>query len=609
MIINCTMSNNLLDNLNDDQKKAVTATDGPILILAGAGSGKTRVLTYKVAYLIAEKNIDPDNILMVTFTNKAAGEMKKRIKNLLAEKTLNNNMPWTSTFHSFCARILRREGKSLGLAPNFTIYDDTDTKEAILAVMNDLGINKKNISISGVASTIAEAKNELINPSEYKAIAQGFFQEAVAQIYPKYQNILLENQALDFEDLIFKTVKLFQSNSPILQKYQGIFSYILIDEYQDTNNAQYVLSNLISRGNNNLTVVGDASQSIYAWRGADFRNILRFRKDHPDAKIFHLEKNYRSTQIILDAAHSIISKNQSHPILKLWTDKKVGTKITIYEAPNEHYEANFIVDQLTNRKIEDAAVLFRTNAQSRLIEEALLHAGIPYILVGGVRFYERKEIKDILSYLRIMVNIKDSVSMKRAEKIGKKRLEMFFKFREKIKTDEKNPDTLTLLDDIINATNFLSLYNKDIPEDLSRLENIKELRSVAKEFPDITQFLENVALIEKEYSPDHPLLSGDNKKKITLMTMHAAKGLEFKTVFITGMEEGLFPHSMSLINPAEIEEERRLCYVGLTRACDKLFLSYARNRLYFGQRTSNMVSRFIEEIPTELVENSGDDVL
>ena len=592
-----------MKNLNSDQEKAVTETAGPILILAGAGSGKTRVLTYKVAYLLNEKNIPPENILMVTFTNKAAEEMKNRIKTLISKGKINANLPWTSTFHSFCARILRREGKYLGIPASFVIYDDLDTKEAILQAFNRLDIDKKSVSIGAVAATIAQIKNELMTPAQYLEIARGFFQETAGKTYPIYQNILKENSALDFEDLLFYTVKLFRENPKVLQHYQDNFQYILVDEYQDTNNAQYILSKLLSAGQRNLTVVGDASQSIYAWRGADFRNILRFKKDFPDAKTFYLEQNYRSTQIILDAAHSIICRNDSHPILKLWTDRRGGEKITVFEADNEHEEANFIISRLNSFNLNDIAVLFRTNAQSRIIEEALLHSGIPYILVGGTRFYERKEIKDVLAYLKLIVNEKDSVANRRAEKIGKKRLEKFRKFRGKITRDKILSSTLSLLDETIEATKYLSLFNKDIPEDLSRLENIKELRSVAAEFPDLIQFLENVALIEKEYTPDHPLL-GNSEQKVTLMTMHAAKGLEFKVVFMVGMEEGLFPHSMSLLDRNELEEERRLCYVGITRAKEKLVMTYARRRLYFGQRTSNMVSRFVEELPPHLVERT-----
>ena len=570
--------------------------------MAGAGSGKTRVLTYKAAYLVDINQILPENILMVTFTNKAAGEMLERLKSFFQNSNIST-LPLAATFHSFCARILRREGKYIGLSPNFIIYDDLDTKEAVRQAMDKLGINRKNFSPGAIASTIAQAKNELIPHLEYAQIARGYFQETAAYIYPVYQNILLENKAVDFEDLIYLTVKLFSDFHEVLNKYQNIFRYILIDEYQDTNYAQYMLSKLLAKRDRNITVVGDASQSIYNFRGADYRNILKFKEDYSDVKIFHLEKNYRSTQIILDAAHTIIAKNQSHPILKLWTEKKGGEKITVYEAANEHDEANFIIENLVNYNIAEVAILYRTNAQSRIIEEALLHAGIPYILVGGIRFYERKEIKDVICYLRLIVNPKDSISLKRAQKIGKKRFEKLMEFRDKIIVGDTQLSTLQIMDGIIETTKYVELYNKENPEDLMKIENIKELRSVAAEFSDLNQFLENVSLIEREYTPDHPAEYIDDGK-VTLMTMHAAKGLEFKVVFMVGIEEGLFPHSMSLVDPLELEEERRLCYVGYTRAREKLILSYARRRLYFGQRTANTVSRFISELPEELVDSN-----
>jgi len=597
------MRQKILNSLNKEQNEAVFETEGPVLILAGAGSGKTRVLTYKVAYLISEKNIPAENILMVTFTNKAAREMKDRLEKLtgIQSSKIKNNLPVTSTYHSFCARILRREGKHLGISANFVIYDDLDTKEAISQAMEKLSIDKKSVSPQALAATIANAKNELISYSEYQQMARGFFQETAARVYPVYQNILRENSALDFEDLIYLTVELFRKQPLILSYYQQQFRYILVDEFQDTNRAQYILTQMLAQKSKNITVVGDASQSIYAWRGADFRNILNFKKDYMKVKIFNLEKNYRSTQIILDAANAVISKNKSHPVLNLWTDKISGERITVYNAANEHDEANFIINNLDDENLSGTAILYRTNAQSRIIEEGLLHQGIPYELVGGTRFYERKEIKDVLAYIRLYVNTADSVSLKRARKIGKRRTEDFFKLKESLNNKSEPVDTLTLLDKIVESTKYLSLYDKNNPEELARLENIKELRSVADEFPKINEFLETVALIEKEYSPDHPALKKNNQK-VTLMTLHAAKGLEFERVFIIGMEEGLFPHSMSLFDQYELEEERRLCYVGITRAKNKLFLTYARRRLYFGQRMSNMISRFINELPENLTE-------
>lgn len=605
MITHCIMENNLLKHLNPSQKKAVVYTDGPNLILAGAGSGKTRVLTYKVAYLMMEKEIRPENILMVTFTNKAAGEMKERISQMFKTANLKSRIlqPLTCTFHSLCAKILRIEGKHIGIPQSFLIYDDGDTKEAIKEAMKRLGIDVKRINPAAVAATISQAKNELISATEYPQYARGFFQSEVARIFPVYQKILRDNTALDFDDLIFAAVAMFQKNTEIAAKYQNKFTYILVDEYQDTNHAQYVLTKILAKKWRNLTVVGDASQSIYAWRGADFRNILNFKKDYPDAIVFHLEQNYRSTQTILDGAFSVISKNQTHPILKLWTEKDSGAPITIYQAENEHDEAEFIINQTPNFSYRDVAVLYRTNAQSRVIEETLLQNGIPYVLVGGVRFYARKEIKDIISYLRLLVNLNDSVSVKRAEKLGKGRLEKFVSFS-KIYNRQRNKNgmtTLELLDNILKTTQYLDRFNPKIDEDLSRLENIKELRSVASEFPDLTGFLENIALVEQEHLPEHIGFLQEKKGAVTLMTMHAAKGLEFNTIFMVGMEEGLFPHSMSLMDPQELEEERRLCYVGMTRAKESLILSFARRRLYFGKRTSNMISRFVTELPSHLI--------
>lgn len=608
------MTSSLLSHLNSAQQKAVTATDGPVLILAGAGSGKTRVLTYKVAYLIIEKKVPPENILMVTFTNKAAGEMKERIKTLLSYQQYSISLPYAGTFHALCARILRKDGKHIGISPDFLIYDDQDTKDAIKEALQALDLDVKKVHSGAVSAMISGAKNELITPNQYAQIARGYFQEITATVYKKYQEILKKNHALDFDDLIFSTVELLKRERDVAEKYQSQFKYILVDEYQDTNHAQYVLTKLLSSKWNNICVVGDASQSIYAWRGANFRNILNFKKDFPVVTVFHLEQNYRSTQVILDAAYAIISKNNSHPILSLWTEKKGGSYITLYNAQNEQDEALFVITQITNAcrensscKLSDFAILYRTNAQSRIFEEALLHQAIPYILVGGVRFYERKEIKDVLAYLRLLCNSLDSVSRTRIGKLGKKRAEKFDVFLRTYvkKKDKGGKTTLDLLDEVLETTAYFDLYNSENDEDLARLENIKELRSVAAQFPDLVQFLENVALVEREYlpaqagTPEH-ILHNDKKDAVTLMTMHAAKGLEFHSVFMVGMEEGLFPHSRSLLEPLELEEERRLCYVGITRAKEKLYLSFAIRRLYFGQRSSNMVSRFISEIPQHL---------
>lgn len=590
--------------LNPQQEQAVHHTEGPSLILAGAGSGKTRVLTHKVIYLIREEKIPPSRILMVTFTNKAASEMRERLRKLLPAKS---ELPFAGTFHSLSAKILRRHGHFAGLAPNFLIYDEEDQKQVVKEALNRLDLSPKRFAPPAVLATISQAKNELISPRAYLNLARGYFQEGVAKIYLEYQKLLLQSMALDFDDLLMEVVLLFQKHQEVLELYHRQFHYVLVDEYQDTNTAQYVLTKLLSGTRKNLTVVGDASQSIYAWRGANFQNIVHFKKDFSRARVFHLEQNYRSTQTILDVAHAVISKNTSHPILKLWTENPMGKSVKLFTARSEHDEAYFIITQIqkTATRLSDIAVLYRTNAQSRVIEEALLHEGMPYVLIGGVRFYERREIKDILAYLKLIINPQDAVSAKRIVKIGKARTENFYQLRKKMSLQLA---TIELMDAVVEAVAYLELYDKKNEEDLMRLENIKELRSVASEFPDLTQFLENVALVEVEYMPDRPT-NGEKKDAVTLMTMHAAKGLEFPSVFMIGMEEGLFPHSRSLLDPADLEEERRLCYVGITRAKEQLYLTYARRRLYFGLRTSNAPSRFISDIPETLIDQTESDFL
>lgn len=606
------MSSPLLNDLNDEQRQAVKHTDGPALILAGAGSGKTRVLTYRVVYLICEKNIAPESIIMVTFTNKAAGEMKERIKKLLTihhePTTTNYELPFAGTFHSLCAKILRKDGKHIGIDSGFLIYDASDQLDTVKDIMKRLDISTRSFNPGAILHTISQAKNELLGPLEYAQYARGYFQETASLVYREYQKTLRDNAALDFDDLLVKTVELFQKNTPILGSYQEKFHYITIDEYQDTNKPQYVLSKMLSGRYRNICVVGDASQSIYRWRGADFRNITNFKHDFPDTKEYHLERNYRSTQIILDAAHQIISKNTSHPVLSLWTDKKGGEKIILYEARNEHDEAAFLVQTIlqSGKSLTDIAVLYRTNAQSRVLEEAFLHAGIPYALVGGTRFYERREIKDVLAYVRTLAHPKDTVSYRRIEKLGKHRLQTFLSYTEKFLKDDKllELSTLEIMDQVLEITRYLELYDQKNEEDQYRLENIKELRSVASEFPVLEDFLETIALVEQEYTSDTRRGEGQrqNRSAVTLMTMHAAKGLEYAVVYMVGMEEGLFPHSRSLMDREELEEERRLCYVGITRAKEKLYLTYANRRLYFGTRTQNMVSRFIADIPQNIVE-------
>lgn len=966
------MTDNLLKDLNPAQKKAVLKTDGPILILAGAGSGKTRVLTYKVAYLVKEKGVDPQNILCLTFTNKAGEEMRERIKKLLQVTGYKLQvLPFAGTFHSFCARVLRKEGQQIGISSNFLIYDEADQLKVIHEVMRKLDISTKNFRPKSVLATISQAKNELISATEYPQYARGYFQETVARIYLLYQKLLKEAGALDFDDLLAETVKLFKKTPMVLKKYQDRFRYILIDEYHDTNHAQYELTRLLAGKWHNICIVGDCSQcvlpgtliqtpqgsipiekivqnggiisasgrgitsqtkiikkyqreyrgtiiiiktksgktlkltpnhvlfatmrpnpslyyvylmyrsdkgyriglakgerpgrtkkhrtaiglnvrgnqesadkifiiktcrsrreakywemfysfkygipstvfsaggrkmllsqaqiddlfdkietkeraaklmadlfinpdfphhrprgisgykkpdrqiinlkflndprrslrspwcahrislnttdrnlekavkktgfytragrkntwrteimrllyedalmvaknlsraggdleisykiflttngffffhpashlhkgmllainsngvikedeikqiswekyegsvydldvknlhnyiangivihnSIYSWRGADFRNVLEFQENFRQAQVFHLEENYRSSQNVLDAAFSVISKNTTHPILKLWTKRNGGEPLYLYEASNEKDEAEFIcraILRLSGEKkenLKDYAVLYRTNAQSRNLEEIFLKQGLPYILVGGVRFYDRKEVKDVLSCLRLILNPQDMVSFKRIEKLGKRRLQAFLGLE---KNDFNDSPTMEIMDKILDVTGYLEIYDPKIEEDLMRLENIKELRSVATQFPNLADFLENVALVQQENLPSQkPTWSNKNERNaVTLMTMHAAKGLEFSAVFMVGMEEGLFPHSRSLLEREELEEERRLCYVGITRAKDRIFLTYARRRLYFGNRTINPISRFIEDIPEELL--------
>lgn len=591
------MESDLLKDLNKEQIAAVCATDGPVIILAGAGSGKTRVLTHRVLYLMLEKHIDPSNILMVTFTNKAANEMKERMQKMVK----NMDMPTVATFHSLCAKILRREARQIGMTSDFIIYDTSDQEDALKQAMEILHLSIKEYKPRALLEMISSAKNEMLTPAQYSDIARGHFQQVAAIVYSAYQKLLKANNAFDFDDLLLQIVTLFHDRPDILKKYQEQFHYILIDEYQDTNKVQYKLTKLLAGEKQNVCVVGDFSQSIYSWRGADFTNLSRFKTDFKNVKVFELSQNYRSTQNILNAAVAVIKHNTTHPVLTLWTQNGNGEEIHVQETRNEQEEILRIIEFIQNynkSNLSDIAILYRTNAQSRIAEEMLLHHGIPYILVGGTRFYERKEIKDVLSYLRLFLNPKDSVSLKRVEKLGKTRFLKFQTFQEEWLA-KKDFVTIDLLDNCLRATGYLDLYDEEDEEDRGRLENIKELRSVAINFPDLVNFLENVSLVEQEYMPDKPV--DEQKNAITLMTLHAAKGLEFPVVFMIGMEEGLFPHSRALMDKNELEEERRLCYVGMTRAKEKLFLSYTRKRLYFGQRNSNVISRFLLELPEEII--------
>ncbi|PIZ50253.1 ATP-dependent DNA helicase PcrA, partial [Candidatus Woesebacteria bacterium CG_4_10_14_0_2_um_filter_39_14] len=593
-------NNPILSHLNQPQQEAVSFKEGPLLILAGPGSGKTRTLVYRAAWLISQKKVPPENILLLTFTNKAAGEMKTRLKKILEDE--RNKIPWAGTFHSFCAKVLRLDGHFLNIPHNYAIYDESDQQGMIKKVLDNLDLSPKTYKPAVVLNLISQAKNEMITALEYPQYARGTFQETTARIYLKYQQFLKESMALDFDDLLLETVRLFQKEKSVLQKYQNQYHWFLIDEYQDTNHTQYLLTKLLAKKEQNLTVVGDASQAIYSFRGADYRNLVNLKEDFPQLKIINLEQNYRSTENILQAANQVIQKNSSHPILNLWTTKKGGEKISLYEATNEEEEAQFVVNiikthllSIPNSSLNNFVVLYRTNAQSRIIEETLLHSGLPYLLVGGVRFYERKEIKDCLAYLRLTANSQDQMAHKRIEKIGKRKAKKFFSW---LKKKPKNLTSLEYLDQILVSTDYLKAFDENDPQDLARIENVKELRSVATNFPDLNQFLENVALIQQEYLPAEAFEIETNQPKsaITLMTVHAAKGTEFPVVFIVGLEEGLFPHARAIMEKDEVEEERRLCYVAMTRAKEKLYLSYAHRRFYFGEKSANQASRFLNDI-------------
>jgi len=694
---------NILKNLNERQQKAVTAMDGPVLIIAGPGSGKTKVLTHRIAYIISNKKINPTNILAVTFTNKAAQEMKTRVGALLKEMIYANNsqippaifvkggdfkspqpslskgeFPIIGTFHSICVRILRQEAELIGYQKGFTIYDDNDQQTIVKKIMKDLQISPDQFNPRAVLSHISNAKNELKDAEAFNNIADGYFEEQVSVIYNVYQKKLKENNALDFDDLIMQTILLFLDNVEVLRKYQNKFQYVMVDEYQDTNYAQYKLVDLLSKAHRNLCVVGDDWQSIYKWRGADIKNILDFEKNYSEAEVILLEQNYRSTQTILDASYQIISRNVNRKEKKLWSEKEAGEPIVIYEAADEKGEAEFIVSEiarltsgknvansqskdvmvsLSNHNIlrqaqddkiaekinlKDIAILYRTNAQSRSIEEIFLKYALPYKIVGGIKFYLRKEIKDIIAYLRLIQNPNDRASLERIINIPKRDLGQvtFEKIMSKIKEDNnkniiealanlefknipeskikkiklfaeiiKNCQEKTESAKISELLNYLlksikyEEHIKDGTDDgEKRWENVKELFSAVEKYDNLPAkenlkiFLEEIALATDLDKID------DSQDAVTLMTLHSAKGLEFDAVFIIGMEEGLLPHSRSIQDPSEMEEERRLCYVGITRAKRKAYLIFARTRKIYGSTQANMPSRFISDIPENLAE-------
>lgn len=636
----------LLDGLNREQQQAVQHTEGPLLILAGAGSGKTKVLTVRIAYLLAQ-GVNPYEILAITFTNKAAKEMKSRVEGLVGDVA---NRIWLSTFHSFCAKFLRFElDNFLGYNSNFTIYDTSDSQVVIKAALKALNLDDKYYPVGAMISAISDAKNKLMFASDFRKQARDFYQQKVADVYEYYEKELRKNNALDFDDLLLVAVKLLQSNAAVLDKYSKRFKYVMIDEYQDTNHAQYLLAYLLSSHWKNIAVVGDADQSIYAWRGADIQNILDFEKDYPNCTSIKLEQNYRSTKIILDAANAVIDHNEGRPEKNLWTDKVEGAKIQHFTAQSEHEEAAFIGDTIVKKHdihgvpYGDMAILYRTNAQSRVLEEALIKRALPYTMVGGTKFYDRKEIKDVLAYLRVLYNPFDDLSLLRIINVPKRSIgattvsklqdyarengtSLFMTLTQlhlvdtiKVKTKEKleefgiliftlvaemdDKSVLDILEAILDRTGYLAqLEESTDPQDQARAENIGELLSVAKDFQDtnptgtVEDFLEQVALVNDVDSFEQ------EESKVTLMTLHAAKGLEFPIVFLGGLEEGLFPHSRTLMNPEEIEEERRLAYVGITRAEKELYISNATTRTVFGRTSSYLPSRFIDEIPAELVD-------
>src|SRR3989344_1349905 len=555
------MNTKIFKNLNQHQHDAVSHIKGPSLILAGAGSGKTRVLVHKVQNLI-ENDISPYSIVMITFTNKAASEMKNRIQ---AFNPTGESLGYIGTFHAFCAKLLRINGALLGFSNKFVIYDDGDQLALIRKIIKEKGSSK-------------------FSPSYF------LYRISLAQ------KELRKSDALDFDDLLVKVVELFTFHPEILEKYQNRHRYILVDEFQDTNLAQYAITRLLADKYKNITIVGDFSQSIYSFRGADITNLEKFQKDFEKAKVFNLERNYRSSQTILDFAYKIISKNKSHPILHLMSENIQGEEIVFFESDNEQEEAVYITQEIEKMKDEypysSFAVLYRTNAQSRIIEEAFLHVGTPYVLVGGTRFYERKEIKDILAYLKLLVNPKDSVARDRAVKIGKKRFEGFAKLYNEIKESYEDFSTEILMEKVFESTNYLDLYSVIDPEDAMRIENIKELKSVAISFPNVVEFLEQVALVESEYFEKEKRGPKDGVK---LMTLHQAKGLEFDVVFIVGVEEGILPHSRSIDDYFQLEEERRLFYVGITRARKRLYITYTKRRTIFGRRGEALKSRFLFE--------------
>nr|WGE00799.1 DNA helicase PcrA [Bacillus velezensis] len=646
------ISNQLLSGLNPVQQEAVKTTDGPSLLMAGAGSGKTRVLTHRIAYLMAEKHVAPWNILAITFTNKATREMKERVESILGPGA---DEIWISTFHSMCVRILRRDIDRIGINRNFSILDTADQLSVIKGILKERNIDPKKFDPRSILGSISGAKNELIEPEEFAKTAGGYYDQVTSDVYTDYQKKLLKNQSLDFDDLIMTTIKLFERVPEVLEFYQRKFQYIHVDEYQDTNRAQYLLVKRLAARLENICVVGDSDQSIYRWRGADIANILSFEKDYPSANVILLEQNYRSTKRILQAANEVIKNNSNRKPKNLWTENDEGIKLSYYSGDNEFGEGQFVAGKIYElnssgrRKLSDIAILYRTNAQSRVIEETLLKSGLNYNIVGGTKFYDRKEIKDILAYLRLVSNPDDDISFTRIVNVPKRGvgatslekiasyaamngMSMFQAIKQVdfIGVSAKAANALdgfgAMVENLTNMQDYLSItelteeilekteYREMLKaeksiEAQSRLENIDEFLSVTKNFEQksedksLVAFLTDLALIADIDQLDQKEEESGGKDAVTLMTLHAAKGLEFPVVFLMGMEEGVFPHSRSLMEEAEMEEERRLAYVGITRAEEELYLTNAKMRTLFGRTNMNPESRFIREIPGDLLEN------
>lgn len=635
---------NLFRNLNPQQQEAVRAIKGPVLIIAAAGSGKTRVLTYRLAYLIAQ-GVPPEQIMAVTFTNKAANEMKKRVDQLLKTENYKlKTVPVLGTFHSLCAKILRQELDYLDFPyrRNFVIYDTEDQLKVVKKAMEQLAIDSKRFPPRAVLAQISGVKTEMREPEEYQNQAKEFFPKVVAKIYPLYQQELAQNNALDFDDLIWLTLKAFQKYPALLAKYQDRFRYLLVDEYQDTNKPQYLFLKLLAQKHQNIMAVGDDYQGIYRFRQADIRNILSFEKDYPEAKIIFLEQNYRSTKTILAAAQKVIAHNQWQRHKKLWTENQVGEKIVLQETANEEAEARWIVEKIKagqrgGEVLGSFCVLYRTHAQSRALEEALLQTGLPYQIVGGLKFYERKEIKDVLAYLRLIVNPQDQVSLERISNIparglglkslrrwlassslenfipqqtvllgltapAQKGLVRLYQTWDRLCRQAENKTLSGLIKFLLSEINYQNYLQEKTAEPEARWENVRELLTVTNKYPDLKArqslpvFLEEVALIQETDQRE------ENRPGVILMTIHAAKGLEFPEVFLVGLEEGVFPHNRSLLDPQELEEERRLCYVALTRAQKQLYLTHCQSRMLYGFRQANPLSRFAAEIPPEYLQ-------